>query len=431
MKRLFTIEDKLSNKISFYHLAFFLVMLPFDRFYSQLVLISFTIHTLLQLRRENFRQIPFKTLIISQSVFLLTLVGIFYSNNTGQAGSMLSRQLAIFLFPLLFALSSLDLKKYLPQLLLFFSVSCAVTILYLYVDAFRIILYNKLPLSAIASDFFINHNFSSPIDMHATYLSLYAGLCLLFLIGGWPAERFGKHEVLRGIAALILLAGLVQLASRTVFFTTLVCAFIVLPALRFSGAQKKKLLISGGSILVLLTILINSLPGLRSRFLDDLRADLGQSKNYTRITEPRMQRWKLAAEIIQEKPVFGHGSGDEVDLLKEKYFENKLYKSFLLNLNAHNQYLSMLIRFGAIGLIIFLMAIWYGTRLALREKDTMFLCFMLLMIMLAFSENFLDVNKGIFFYGFFFPLFLFMHQRHPHNQKSADSTPKKKTTSIY
>ena len=55
MKKLFIINDTLTNKISYYHLALFLIFLPFDRFYRELVLISLTVHTLIHVGKINFR----------------------------------------------------------------------------------------------------------------------------------------------------------------------------------------------------------------------------------------------------------------------------------------------------------------------------------------------------------------------------------------
>ena len=111
MKTIFKIDDTLANKISYYHLFAFLVTLPFDRFYSQLVLISFTLHTLIHLKKPLFRNFQWKKVLIIQSVFWLSVIGMLYSKNNSHAVSMVSRQLAIFLFPLLIFLTDLDLKK--------------------------------------------------------------------------------------------------------------------------------------------------------------------------------------------------------------------------------------------------------------------------------------------------------------------------------
>jgi len=57
MKEIFFIQDTVENKVSYYHLAFFLVALPFDYFYSELILISFGLHTLIHVKKEEFRNI--------------------------------------------------------------------------------------------------------------------------------------------------------------------------------------------------------------------------------------------------------------------------------------------------------------------------------------------------------------------------------------
>ena len=53
MKKIFFINDTVENKISYYHLLAFLAALPFDRLYSQVVLISFTIHTLIHIKKKK------------------------------------------------------------------------------------------------------------------------------------------------------------------------------------------------------------------------------------------------------------------------------------------------------------------------------------------------------------------------------------------
>ena len=44
---------------------------------------------------------------------------------------------------------------------------------------------------------------------------------------------------------------------------------------------------------------------------------------------------------------------------------------------------------------------------ALERKDLLFFTFMVLVAFVSFSENLLDVDKGILFYAFFFSFFMF------------------------
>jgi O-antigen ligase len=93
-------------------------------------------------------------------------------------------------------------------------------------------------------------------------------------------------------------------------------------------------------------------------------------------------------------------------IIKEKYFEKKLFTSYLHEFNAHNEYLSFLIKTGIIGFALFIYVLYFGFAAALQRQDILFLSFMVLISIVAISENFLDVNKGIFFYSFFFSFFL-------------------------
>src|SRR5215216_762278 len=106
------INDSLENKISYYHLLFFVIMLPFDRFYSEIILISFTAHTIIHLNKGKIKSIfSVETLILS-SAFLVSLLGVAYSSDKKQAFNDLERQLAILLFPVLISASSLNLAVY-------------------------------------------------------------------------------------------------------------------------------------------------------------------------------------------------------------------------------------------------------------------------------------------------------------------------------
>ena len=178
MKELFLIKDNLANRISYYHVMLLLLSLPFDRFYSHLILASLAIHTIIQFKKESVKPLFTWRTAVLQSVFWVTLVGTLYTINFQQSLLEWTLDLPILLIPLIFCFNPLDLKKYRQNLLLIFSLGCTATIGYLYVDALVTIRHYQLPLSAILSPAFTNHNFSEPIDMHATFLSLQIAIAL-------------------------------------------------------------------------------------------------------------------------------------------------------------------------------------------------------------------------------------------------------------
>jgi O-antigen ligase len=407
MKNWFTIEDTLSNKISYYHVMLFAASLPFNRFYSELILASLLVHTLIQLRRIYARRLFTWRIFTVQSVFFITAFGMLYSTNTAQALAMLGRQVAIVLLPAILALNSLDVAKYRTHILCAFSLACAAAIGYLYLDAFLTIRYYGLPLSSILSAAFINHNFSEPLGMHATYLSMYALLSFIFLVQSFRGiySRIWKFFSLGTM--LLLAAGLLQLGSRAVLLAGVIIAVIILPV--YFLKRRNRMLGFGISLAAILAIIITPIllsSTLKDRYINDLGRDLGKKSEDYSNTTPRIERWKLALEMIRASPVTGYGSGDETDLLTEKYFEHKYYNAYLFRLNSHNEYISFLLRSGIIGLLVYLLVLLSGFRAAIRTKDLLFLSFMIIIATISCSENILDVNKGIFFYAFFFSFFL-------------------------
>ena len=85
MRQLFALKESTANKISYFHLVAFLVCLPFDRFFSQLILASFLIHTLIHTNKEKFRMILSWQNLVLSSVFLINLFGLIYSPEKLQA----------------------------------------------------------------------------------------------------------------------------------------------------------------------------------------------------------------------------------------------------------------------------------------------------------------------------------------------------------
>lgn len=405
MKQLFTIDDTLENKISYYHIAAFLVALPFDRFYSELILISFILHTLIHIRKQKLRSILTVQTLLPASVFFITVAGLLYSQDKAQGITDLQVQLAIILFPLSLAACGLDLQKYKMIFLKIFSFTCVFTILYLYADAIRIVLYNKLSLSVLFSPAFINHNFSNPIDIHATYLGMYCLLAAAVLLYSFLKENNNGSRFIYFLSILILLAGLLQLASRSVLISAMVIA-PCFPFLMLKGTKRVNLVAAIVIAAIFLVSVIMNVPSFKMRYVAQLKEDLAQVSINNEILEPRIVRWEYIIKLIERSPVYGYGSGSERRLLQETWFSNKLYNSYLHELNAHDEYLSVTLKTGIWGLLIFLFTLLGGFTTACRNRDIVFGSFLIIICIVSFSENLLDVNKGIFFYSFFFSLFM-------------------------
>ncbi|MGG9964234.1 O-antigen ligase family protein [Ferruginibacter sp. SUN106] len=406
MKSLFIIDDNMANKISYYHLACFCIALPFDFFYSQLVLISFALHTLIHLKQSRFRLFADKNTLIPITIFLLGLLTIFYSSDKTEGLNIAGRQSAIFIIPVLLALNPLDLSTYKLPLLKIFALTCTAVILYLYADAVHTLVYFHLPLSTLFTTAFINHNFSLPVAMHATYLSMYAAFALLTFLYVIIKESSRNEKIFFSFCSCLLFSGIVQLTSRAVFGGMLLIIPVGVSFFLLNGKKRIVFLSISGVIAVTSFFIITKIDAFKTRYVSELKNDLTQTAINNEILEPRVARWQLAFDLVKKSPVIGYGAGSEKELLKQKYFDNKLYISYLEEFNEHSQYLSFLLRAGVIGLCLYLFVLYYGFSVAVKNKDFLFFSFMALIATVSVSENILDLNKGIFFYSFFFSFFL-------------------------
>jgi O-antigen ligase len=407
MNKLILIKDSLENKISYYLLAALLITLPFDRFYSQLFLAAFIVHSLIFINRQKIKQALKPPVLMVGAVWIIMLAGLTYSPETNEALADLFRLCPLLVFPFFLLISQFPVYKYRKNLLTVFGISCVVVIIYLFIDALFTIIQNHLPFSALFSIAFINHNFSRPIELHATYLSMYLGLSLVFFMQCFLEQKVFIKKVVFVLGMLVLLAGLLQLASRSVLIATLFVFIIAFPFFLPKGTIRFRFITSALIISLLALTGILTISSFKKRYVTELKNDLTTTSLKNEDLEPRAKRWEFVMELINHKPIFGYGSGTEKRILKDIYFENRYYNSFLNGLNAHNEYLSIWLKTGAFALGFFLASLLYALILAWKRKDVLFASFMLCCCIVSFSENIFDVSKGIFFYAIFYSLFIF------------------------
>ena len=411
MKEVFYIDDTPANKISYYFMLVFLVMLPFDRIFSELALIGLLLHTIIHFRTGQGMPLRRRGLVVwsgwlTAALYLLTMAGTLWSVRRGEAFKEWEKQLALLLFPLIFYFTDLDWGKVRRPLLKGFAFSCLFTTLYLYGVAFERIRQEGLPVFSFFSPPFMNHQFTAPIDLHATYFAMYIAISLVTLIGGMLHARRAMARCCYALASLILLAAVLQLAARAVCISLLLILNVLLPYWLMKGRTRRIFLLVALSLTSLGFVAVINNANLHTRYMVQLQQDLKENVGDKDGPEPRMVRWLCAWELIRASPWIGYGTGAEVDLLKEKYTAHQLYNSYAHDLNAHNEYLSILLKTGILGEILFLATLVIAFRQAWRLKDPWLGSFLVIVVCVSFSENILDVNKGIFFFSFFFSFFM-------------------------
>ena len=119
----------------------------------------------------------------------------------------------------------------------------------------------------------------------------------------------------------------------------------------------------------------------------------------------RLAVWHCATEVAREHWLTGVGAGDVEDKLQEKYREKQFVFALRYNLNAHNQYLDVLISSGVGGVILFLITFFLLPFSRARvEKDYLLWFFIASLAIYMITEVMLNRNQGVAFIAFFLTL---------------------------
>ncbi len=121
----------------------------------------------------------------------------------------------------------------------------------------------------------------------------------------------------------------------------------------------------------------------------------------------RVEYWKTSILIIKQYPVFGVGTGDMNIAFKRQYelMNSPLKPEF--RWRSHNQFLSITVGFGLIGLIWFMVVVFYPPLKTGRMTDYFYLTFFVILMFSMISEDTIETQAGVTIFAFFTSLFLF------------------------
>jgi hypothetical protein len=121
----------------------------------------------------------------------------------------------------------------------------------------------------------------------------------------------------------------------------------------------------------------------------------------------RLEYWIVSKEIIKANPVFGVGTGDVPTAFAMKYNETSSLLDKKYQLRSHNQYFSITVSLGLLGLLLFLFCILYPVPTAFRERNYFYLICLCISLLSFISEDTLETQDGVFFCAFLTNFFLF------------------------
>jgi O-antigen ligase len=143
----------------------------------------------------------------------------------------------------------------------------------------------------------------------------------------------------------------------------------------------------------------------------DLTPNINTAYNGKYKADSRITRWEAVFSAIKERPIFGYGSAMEKKVLHESFQKNGLNFAATNNYDSHNQYLSIWIEFGLIGLCLFLFYLFSNVYFSFKNKDKVSFFFFASLVLVGLFENLFKNNAGIIFIAFFSNIFLFSNQK--------------------
>jgi len=155
-------------------------------------------------------------------------------------------------------------------------------------------------------------------------------------------------------------------------------------------------------------------PGIKTRLLKIING----FQNYRTSGDPsgnsilqRVEYMKGAWLLFKKTPLFGVGTGDMEDALFEEYtlMKSKLKPEFFFH--AHNQFLTIAITFGMIGLLWFLLALFYPPLKLGYHKDYFFLIFFIIIFSSMLTDDTIDTHSGVSLFAFFYSFLLLGRKR--------------------
>ena len=121
----------------------------------------------------------------------------------------------------------------------------------------------------------------------------------------------------------------------------------------------------------------------------------------------RLEFWKASMGIIRDHWLMGVGTGDMNIAFQAQYEKMRSKLSPDQRWRSHNQFLSVFIGFGFLGLLWFLFAIFYPPLMVRRQDDFFMIVFLIIAMLSMLTEDTIESQTGVTFFAFFYSFLLF------------------------
>lgn len=374
----------------------FLIPLPFKENITSIILILILVISLGFNFKETFNLKRLKNdkfFVINVGIYFLFVIGLIYAKDFSRGIRLLQKMLPFLIFPLILSNINLSHKAF---KLIFKSLILGVIVytIVLWFSIYEIYLSNEILNQKFGFNFTL-HSFirKTPLSVHHAYVGMYFTLAILFLIYllGETKKRIAKVCYIGLIIYLLLNFSLM---AGKISFLLLFVSIILYVMIR--GKQKRK------TILLMFVLLAAFLPIM---FLDINWIN----QLFLSSIEDRFKIFKTAYIASLENLPFGIGTSDIKNVLEGYYI--KLDFEEQLGLGTHNTFLSFVLRFGFLGVIVYVGYFFYSIRIATKTKNIFSLILLAILFLSSLTEHVFETHRGRFFFMFFLCFLHYGYQR--------------------
>ena len=310
-------------------------------------------------------------LLVHLTYFLLILLGLIYSEQLEAGMKMVERNLSFLIFPII-----------IPFLIQYITSNTAINNVYILFS------YSALA-TAIVNQFSIY--FYQADLIHHSYIAMYLNIAIVFF---FQKIYYGKQKSLYIILILANAILIVASGSKAQIFILLLTSntlIIILLLKRFKLKYTVAIFLLYNLCLVLVAY---NLPYTKKRLL----------KFATTSDFIRKRNWQTNLEVIEENLWIGVGTGDALTELNKK--RNPKWLEYKFKYNSHNQYLEVLLTYGFVGLLIFIILLASQTIISVKAENYVFMLILLIFLLSMLTESVLNRQKGIVLYSFLSTIFI-------------------------
>lgn len=337
-------------------------------------------------------------------LYLLYVIGVFYSSDIKEAFFDLEVKLPIIIFPILFLFLP---QNFLSKRKFWFYATAIISgliinIFFCFISGIIRSINDSLPLIPEISYTKLT------ISSHPSYASLFSSIALI-LVYRMPSKELFKiskktNHIIKAISFFIITVFLLMLKSRSGFIAMTIVSIWIIFDIFIIEKRKIVSLITLFliSILYITIFNLNQFSGRYYNAIDKMSDKTTTNQPNENSMSQRKFIYSNSLNIILEKPFFGYGTGDVKQTLNKLY--NKEQTNFKSYLNAHDQFLQTSIALGLIGLIL-LMLVFILPIINMFNQKEYFLVTIFLIIVAGFLfESMLEREMGTYFFGLIYVL---------------------------